>query len=706
MERRPYPMTAAVEQTYAAPAPRQTLLEWLAGSVVADVPNSRLASALRAGRGGSSIDWLLGAAEVLGWEADAVQAAPRAIGGEREAWWVTCASGERERWVVFTGERGREARASVIDGQTARDVSVRPDALADVLELSDASEAVTWVRLAPGLPLASLRSEPEDPELSPFRRLRRWVRLERVTVLAVVAYSAVIGVISLALPLAVQSLVNSLALGRLLQPLIVISLGLLFLLGMAAALRVLEVYIVELMQRRMFADVSRDVARRLPAALHEAGGKWGLTERINRFFDVVGAQKSASFLLLTSTEVVMSTIAGLLVLAFYHPYLLVFDLVLILALGLSVFRLGRGGVRTAVEESHAKYELAAWLESIARRKRRFASPDGASWAARKTDRLLVDWLHERSEHFRIVLRQTVAFAAIQAIASAALLGLGGFLVWNRQLSLGQLVAAELIITGVLAQLAKLGKHVESFYDLNASVDKIGILLDLDTEPAFGELLERGRDGIRVEVRDVELDGRRCELRVEPGERVGIVGMPHLPRQRLLDSIYGTQLLESGQILLDGVAITSLAPRARRRQIALVHEVVPVGATLEENLASQDSQATAGDLRTVLERVGLGSLSQELSDGLQTWIHPDGRPLSRTQLVSLEVARAILREPRLMLVNHALDAVGVEQAETLWNALAGPDASWTLVIASERDDVLARCDRVVRWSEDGFREVHR
>ena len=677
-------MPTTATPTRPVPAPRRTLLEWLTGGGVGEIPNSRLAAALRA-------------AEVLGWEADAIEAAPRAIGGEREAWWVTCIADDRERWLVFTGERDREATASVIDGHSAFDISPEPDALADVLRLSDASETVTWVRLAPGLPLSELRSA--ATKLSPFHRLKKWVGLEKRTVWAVVAYSAMIGVVSLALPLAVQSLVNSLALGRLLQPLIVISLGLFFLLGIAAALRVLEVYIVELLQRRMFADVARDVARRLPGALNESGGKWGLTERINRFFDVVGAQKSSAYLLLTTTEVVMSTITGLLVLAFYHPYLLVFDIVLIIFLGFSLFRLGRGGIRTAVEESHAKYELAAWLESIARRKRRFASPEGASWASRRTDRLLVDWLHERSGHFRIVLRQTIAFASIQALASAALLGLGGFLVWNRQLSLGQLVAAELIITGVLAQLAKLGKHVESFYDLNASVDKLGQLLDLRTEPAHGELLEHRATGIHLQVKDVVLDDAPIWLEVEAGEKVVLSEMPHRARQRLFDSVYGTEAPAGGQILLDGVRVSALAPRARRHQVALVNEFVPVGATLEENLASQDSTTTAGDLRRALSTVGLGGLLETLPDGLETWIHPDGHPLSREQLVSLEIARALIRSPRLILVNQVLDLVSADHAGVLWKVLAEPDAPWTLLLASDRDDISQRAARVVRWDRD-------
>jgi putative ABC transport system ATP-binding protein len=320
-------------------AARRVLLEWILGSVPSDVPRSRLAEALESSGREDWDEWLVDAAGTLDWEAERIEASPRAVAGERESWWVTCSTEGRERWLVLTGQRGQESIATVFDGWSARDVPMRPARLAEAIGLADEERAVTWVRLAPAPVLEGLRSPADGPKLRPAERLRRWLGRERKTLLAVVAYSAVIGAISLAIPLAVQSLVNSLAFGRVLQPLIVLSLALLLLLSLAAALRVLEVYIVELLQRRLFVDVARDVARRLPAALPEAGGPWGLTERINRFFDVIGAQKSSSLLLLSATEIVMSTLAGLLVLAFYHPYLLVFDIVLVISLAIVLFRL-------------------------------------------------------------------------------------------------------------------------------------------------------------------------------------------------------------------------------------------------------------------------------------------------------------------------------------------------------------------------------
>jgi len=691
------------EATHPGAAPRKTLLEWFLGTVAVEVPNSRLAAALEMREDEDWPDWIGRAARVLGWEAERVEAAPDAVSGEHDAWWVTCAPGGRERWLVLAGARGERTQASVIDGHAARDVPNQPSRIASALDLRGPSEPVTWVRLMPKLPLERLRASGGRERLSPGARLLRWTRLERRTVLAVVAYSAVIGLLSLALPLAVQTLVDVLAFGRVLQPLIVISVALLLVLSLAAGLRVLEVYIVELLQRRAFVDVARDVAHRLPTAAPGAGGRWGLTELINRFFDVVGLQKSASFLLLSATEVVMTTFAGVLILAFYHPYLLVFDLLLLGSLAFVVFRLGVGGVETAVEESHAKYELAAWLESIARQQRRFLPAEGAEWSARQTDRLAIDWLGRRAEHFRIVLRQTIGFAGIQALASAALLGLGSYLVWDGQISLGQLVGAELIITGVLAQLAKFGKHLESFYDLNASVDKLGLLIDLETEPATGELLPRRDAGMEVVVEEVRFGGSTYSLRLEPGERVALSGLPHQDRVALFDALYGREVPEQGGIRFDGVAAGALAPRALRDHVAFLRGAMPVGASLEENLTSQDARSTPGELRELLAAVGLGGIVAEHDAGLQTWIHPDGEPLGHGELVSLEAARAVRARPRLLLVDAALDHVTKERLELLWQVLAGRDSPWTLLVASDRPDVVARCGRRLRWADGALRE---
>ncbi|HJL17215.1 MAG TPA: hypothetical protein RMH99_16225 [Sandaracinaceae bacterium LLY-WYZ-13_1] len=678
-----------------ARAPRRLLLESLLADLPGEVPRSRVTAAVAAREEERWYEWLARVADMFGWDAVTLEAPVGAVEAEPDAWWIARGEGPEAPWLVV-GVDGRHGLANVIEGTKAREVAREPARLAEALGLDDPEATIRWVRLTTALPLEALRSPPGE-HLRAQSRLWRWTKREKKTLLAVLAYSAVIGIISLALPLAVQSLVNLLAFGRVLQPLLVISVALLLVLSLAAALRVLEVYIVELLQRRALVDVARDVARRLPKTQATAGGRWGLTERVNRFFDVVGLQKSASYLLLNATEVVMSTLAGLVLLAFYHPYLLAFVLVLLAVLAFIVFRLGASGVETAVKESEAKYALAAWLETVARRQRIFVEPEAADWSARRTDRLTLGWLSRRSRHFAIVLRQTIGFAGTQAIASATLLGLGSFLVWSGELSLGQLVAAELIITGVLAQIAKFGKHVEAFYDVNASVDKLGMLIDLETEPTNGELLPTQRQGIRVDLDDVPLRESRCSLHVAPGDRVVLEGMPSSERRHLFDLLYLRRRPSPGRSAsYDGLALDSLAPRLVRDRVELIRGGEPIAATLEENLTLDAGRATAEELRHVLERVGLGAALASLPGGLQTWIYPSGEPFRPDELVLIEVARCLLSEPRLVLVDGSLDGLGDRDREALWSLLADEERPWTLVVATDREDLAARAPRRVRW----------
>ncbi len=135
----------------------------------------------------------------------------------------------------------------------------------------------------------------------------------------------------------------------------------------------------------------------------------------------------------------MQTAIGMVLLAVYHPFLLAFDVLLVSAMVFIVAVLGRGAVTTAISESKAKYALEAWLEQIAgapahlqvgrRAGLRDASARGGCSRTTST---------YRAKHFRILIRQVVGSFALQAIASSALLGIGGFLVIDRQLTLGQL----------------------------------------------------------------------------------------------------------------------------------------------------------------------------------------------------------------------------------------------------------------------------
>ncbi len=199
-----------------------------------------------------------------------------------------------------------------------------------------------------------------------------------------------------------------------------------------------------------------DLGYRLPRVHVESFDRNHGPELVNRFFDVLTVQKAGATLLHDGIAVILQTMIGLLILAFYHPLLLAFEVVLVISITFVLFVLGRGGVRTAIIESKAKYAVAASLEEIARHPLSFKQAGGPELARGRADALAASYVEARRKHYRVVFRQIVSSLAMQVFAATVLLTLGGWLVIHGQLTLGQLVAAELIVSIVLASFAKLG----------------------------------------------------------------------------------------------------------------------------------------------------------------------------------------------------------------------------------------------------------
>jgi putative ABC transport system ATP-binding protein len=554
---------------------------------------------------------------------------------------------------------------------------------------------------APG---AAPAQEPHDaPGPPPFRRLIQLVQPDRGDVLAVVTFAVAIGVLSLATPLAVQALVNFVALGGALPPLIVVALLLFLGLSFAALLGGVQTWVVEMLQRRLFVRVLSDLTARLPRVAVSVHDSHYAPELVNRFLDVTQIQKLGAFLLLDGLALLLSVVVGLVVLAFYHPLLLAFDILLLGSIALIVFGPVKQGIRSAKAESSAKYEVVAWLEEIARNALLYKSSGALRFVFERSDRLVRQYLERRSEHFRIVFRQYIGSYVLQILASTALLGVGGLLVMQNTLTLGQLVAAELIVTLVVSSVAKLGKHLESFYDLMAATDKVGKLLDLPVEPMGGEhhLLAPGGRGMELELRDLAwaasssstvLQGIR--LHAPSGARVGLCGPSASGKSSLLQLMWGLRRPTRGAIRVDGRDLRTLSLESLRRAATLVDHVELFEGTIRENVRLTRASVTDDDVHEALRAVGLLDEVELFPQGIDTTITAHGRPLSGSQIVRLQIARAIAGRPRLLLVTDFFGDLSKEARESLLAALFDPGAPWTLVIATNEPEVLDRCDSVL------------
>ena len=389
------------------------------------------------------------------------------------------------------------------------------------------------------------------------------------------------------------------------------ALLLLVVLAFSALLTLVQTFVTELIQQRIFVRFVIDIAERIPRVQPRAFDRQHGPELVNRVFEVVSVQKALSTLLLEGTSAVLQIAVGLLVLSFYHPLMLGFSFLLIVGTFLVVVVMGRNAVGTAIEESRSKYDVFGWLQELARHPATFRDANQRRFASGRIDTLAAAWVGARREHFRILLRQHGGALGLQVVASAALLALGGMLVVQGQLTLGQLVASEIIITTIVSAVAKFGKQLERFYDLLAAMDKLSLLIDLPLEREGGTELATTTAPAAVELVDVEFGYSgspvfsAVDLRIEAGERVAIEGGTGSGKSSLLDLLFCLREPTAGYVALDGRDYRDLSIESIRDSMALIRGSEIFAGTIRENVRVGQRDFDDEGMLGMLDAIGMG-----------------------------------------------------------------------------------------------------
>lgn len=299
---------------------------------------------------------------------------------------------ETDTWLLLTDATRKRAeclRLNILN----RARSVSQMSVQDIAAFTE-DQHIDWILIEPRLTMQAITPlrPSSSPERNALMRIKGLAFLEREGIIAVLVYSLLLGVLSLLTPIAVQALVNTIAFGVMLQPILILAVMVFTGLAFVGTLRVLQYVVVEFIQRRLFVRLVTDLSYRLPRVAIQAHEKKHVPELVNRFFDIVTVQKAVATLLMDTIGLVLQMALGLLVLAFYHPYLMIFDILLGLAVFIVVRVLGKNAVKTSIEESHAKYHAAAWLEEVARHPLGFKSRRGSDVAASRAEALSMHWL--------------------------------------------------------------------------------------------------------------------------------------------------------------------------------------------------------------------------------------------------------------------------------------------------------------------------
>lgn len=499
-----------------------------------------------------------------------------------------------------------------------------------------------------------------------------------------IIYTLAITLLSLATPISVQLLINSVARTALVAPLWILSGILLVLLLLVAGLSAIRIYLLAMFERRIFARVVAEVTVRAVHAQNPFFSDESRGSLFNRYFDMVVVQKAVPSLVIGAFTIILQAAVGLVVTSFYHPFFLAFNIVLVATCLLIWLVWRQGAITGAVGVSHAKHEAAHWLESVGASNGFYKSARHLDFAMDRSEAVTANYIRAHRTYFRYSFAQALGYFLVYAVAAAALLALGGNLILAGQLSIGQLVAAELILSGVFYGIYQLGWYLDTFYDLVASSEELSQIFAIPQE-ARGLSGQEPPDG-SVRFRNVELGGSRFDLSIGSGEQTVIVAEPGVENQiALLLKRHVTP--ERGLLSIGGSELGSFDMYLLRSAVMVMNRPTIVDVTIRDYLKlAAGRDADGATVMRTLDLVGLAARIASLPDGLDTQLASSGSPLSIVEVMQLKLANALLSRPKVLLLSQLYDMMPAEPLHATLGVLRAEGT--TVLLFTGRPEALA------------------
>ena len=541
-----------------------------------------------------------------------------------------------------------------------------------------------------------------ETQKTPWKRLLGLLELERKDIFQIFYYAIFSGLVSLSLPLGIQAIINLIQGAQISTSWIVlvvlVTIGVMF----SGALQLMQLRIIETIQQRIFTRASFELSYRFPKIKMNELRNYYPPELANRFFDTLTIQKGLSKILIDVPTGMLQILFSLLLLSFYHPFFIIFGALLLILIYVVFKYTAEKGLQTSLEESKYKYKVVHWIQEIARSVVSFKLSGNTNLAVQKNDDLVSKYLIAREDHFKILIIQFVKMIGFKVIVTASLLVIGGTLVLNQSMNIGQFVAAEIIILLVINSVEKLILGLESFYDVLTSIEKLGQVVDKDLESQEGET-PNFKNGVTIELDNVSYQVSNREkpilknisLKIPSKSRTIIKGESGSGKSSLLQLISGVTEPTSGHIYIDNLSLSSLQLNHYRSQLGLSLSIEnPFEGTIKDNLTFGNTNISDEDIFKILNIVGLTQFIREQPKGLQTVLYPEGKQMSYTIAKKIVLARAILKQPKVLILEDALDQFNVQETNEIIDFITSESNSWTLIVVSNNERWKNKCTQQI------------
>ncbi len=542
---------------------------------------------------------------------------------------------------------------------------------------------------------------------SPVARILNLLRLERKEITAVYFYAILNGLIQLSLPVGVQAIIGY-VLGASMRASLVVLIALVVLgVLIAGIMQINQMKIIEKIQQKLFVRYSFAFAQHIPNLDLKKNDAVYLPELINRFFDVPLLQKSLSKILLDIPTAVIQILFGLLLLSFYHPAFILFGVLLVAILILILKYTGGKGLETSLQKSKFKYKVAAWLEEMARVIKSTKLAKQNDLHLQKTDKQVSNYLIARNNHFKVLLFQFNVLVIFKTVITAAMLIVGTMLMVNQQLTVGQFIAAEIVILLILNSVEKLIINLGSVYDTLTAVEKASEITDKPVEKNGTLNLAEANSGAKLEMKDVSFSYtgesdilQNISLTIQPNEKVCISGKDSSGKSTLLKLMTGSYADFNGSILIDDVPLGNYNLDSLRAQTGVLMSQQDIfQGTLLENIALGNPSITMDAVKEYAAKTGLNDFIATLKDGYDTMLDPTGKRLARNVVHRILLVRALVHKPRLLLLEEPWMNFSNEHRRQIMQLLKEVKNT-TLVVVTNDEEYIQLCDKVIVINENG------
>lgn len=544
-------------------------------------------------------------------------------------------------------------------------------------------------------------------KVRPLDRFFRLLRADRKDVAQIYWFALFDGLIYLSIPLGIQSIINFIQAGQVSASWVLLLIIVLVGIALTGIIQVVKLRITENIQQKIFARASFEFAYRITRLRTGALRNKYAPELMNRLFDIVVLQKGLSKILLDFSSALLQILFGLILLALYHPVFILFGIGLFSLLYLLMWTTARKGFRTSLNESNHKYELVYWLEEVARAMNDFKMSGNTRLPLEKTNQHVDAYTDARESHFHVLKWQYSLLVAFKVLVAAGLLIIGGLLVFEEQLSIGQFVAAEIVILTVISSVEKIVFGLDNVYDVLTSLEKIAQVTDLPVEEPSSEnaFSFNAQKPISLEIKDLSWNADKTRLKelnfsVAGGERLLITGENGSGKSVLIQILSTFWMQDKGEVMYHGHLLSQWNKEDFSERVnALTAEDIIFNGSLYHNITMGRVGVEKTQVNEALHLCGLTSFVSQLPNGLDTIIVKAGAEFPDSIREKIILARSVVNKPSLLLLDEPLLHVHPKERKEIIHRLCSSEQTWTLVVASNRIEWMEECDHALLLKED-------